>query len=101
MSSTKTPTNQNKYNNNNNFENKINDSVPSLPKLSSVIKNMKNLILKNISFNLYKNALFYAEKCLCISLTHDVNSISDNIYMLAKCLFLNKEYSRCVNLIQK
>ena len=101
MSSTKTPTNQNKYNNNNNFENKINDSVPSLPKLSSVIKNMKNLILKNISLHLYKNALFYAEKCLCISLTHDVNSISDNIYMLAKCLFLNKEYSRCVNLIQK
>ena len=81
MSSTKTPTNPNKYNNNNNFENKIiNDS--SLPKLSSVIKNMKNLIAKNISLHLYKNALFYAEKCLCISLTHDINSISDNIYML-------------------
>ena len=83
MSSTKTPTNPNKYNNNNNFENKIvNDSVSSLPKLSSVIKNMKNLIAKNISLHLYKNALFYAEKCLCISLTHDINSISDNIYML-------------------
>ena len=101
MSSTKTPTNPNKYNNNNNFENKICEQTSSLPKFSAVIKNMKNLITKNISLHLYKNALFYAEKCLCISLTHDINSISDNIYMFAKCLFLNKEYSRCVNLIQK
>jgi anaphase-promoting complex subunit 6 len=101
MSSTKTPTNSNKYNNNNNFDNKICEKISSSPKLSSVIKNMKNLITKNISLHLYRNALFYAEKCLVISLTHDINSISDNIYMLAKCLFLNKEYSRCVNLIQK
>ena len=101
MSTTKTPTNPNKYNNINNFDNKINDSISSLPKFSSVIKNMKNLIAKNISFHLYKNALFYAEKCLCISLTHDINSVSENIYTLAKCFFLNKEYSRCVNLIQK
>ena len=101
MSSTKTPTNSNKYNNNNNFDNKICEQISSSPKLSSVIKNMKNLITKNISLHLYRNALFYAEKCLVISLTHDINSISDNIYMLAKCLFLNKEYSRCVNLIQK
>ena len=101
MSTTKTPTNPNKYSNINNFESNINDSSSSTPKFSSVIKNMKNLITKNISLHLYKNALFYAEKCLCISLTHDVNSISDNIFMLGKCLFLNKEYSRCVNLIQK
>ena len=101
MSTTKTPTNSSKYNNINNFDNKINDSISSLPKFSSVIKNMKNLIAKNISLHLYKNALFYAEKCLCISLTHDINSVSDNIYTLAKCFFLNKEYSRCVNLIQK
>ena len=101
MSSTKTPINSNKYNNNNNFDNKICEQISSSPKLSSVIKNMKNLITKNISLHLYRNALFYAEKCLVISLTHDINSISDNIYMLAKCLFLNKEYSRCVNLIQK
>ena len=101
MSSNKTPVNQNKYNNINNFGNKINESNLPLPKFSSVMKNMKNLIEKNISLHLYKNALFYAEKCLCISLTHDINSISDNIYKLAKCLFLNKEYSRCVNLIQK
>ena len=112
MSSTKTPTNPNKYSNNINpnidndtdiiYENKIQIEQPSsLPKFSSVMQNMKNLISKNISLHLYKNALFYAEKCLCISLTHDVNSISDNIFMLAKCLFLNKEYSRCVNLIQK
>ena len=100
MSTTKTPTNSNKYNNNN-FESKMNDSITSIPKFSSVIKNMKNLISKNISLHLYKNALFYAEKCLVISLTHEISSISENIFILAKCLFLNKEYSRCVNLIQK
>ena len=113
MSSTKTPTNPNKYSNNNNnsnidndteiiYENKIQiEPSSSLPKFSSVIQNMKNLISKNISLHLYKNALFYAEKNLCISTTHDLNSIYENIYLLAKCLFLNKEYSRCVNLIQK
>ena len=84
MSSTKTPTNTNKNSILNNSDNKL------LPKFSSVIKNMKNLISQNISYHLYKNALFYAEKCLCISLTHDINSVSDNIYTLAKCFFLNK-----------
>lgn len=112
MSSTKTPTNPNKYSNNINpnidndtdiiYENKIQIEQPSsLPKFSSVMQNMKNLISKNISLHLYKNALFYAEKNLCISTTHDLNSIYENIYLLAKCLYLNKEYSRCVNLIQK
>jgi len=112
MSSTKTPTNPNKYSNNINpnidndtdiiYENKIQIEPPStLPKFSSVMQNMKNLISKNISLHLYKNALFYAEKNLCISTSHDLNSIYENIYLLAKCLFLNKEYSRCVNLIQK
>ena len=110
MSSTKTPTNPNKYSNNINpnidndtdiiYENKIQIDPPStLPKFSSVVQNMKNLISKNISLHLYKNALFYAEKNLCISTTHDLNSIYENIYLLAKCLYLNKEYSRCVNLI--
>ena len=111
MSSTKTPTNPNKYSTNINtniddtdiiYENKVQiDLQPSLPKFSSVMQNMKNLITKNISLHLYKNALFYAEKNLYISTTHDLNSIYENIYLLAKCLFLNKEYSRCVNLIQK
>ena len=111
MSSTKTPTNPNRYSTNINtniddtdiiYENKVQiDLQPSLPKFSSVMQNMKNLITKNISLHLYKNALFYAEKNLYISTTHDLNSIYENIYLLAKCLFLNKEYSRCVNLIQK
>ena len=71
MSSTKTPTNPNKYSTNINtnidndtdiiYENKVQiDLQPSLPKFSSVMQNMKNLITKNISLHLYKNALFYA-----------------------------------------
>lgn len=97
MSTTKTPVNTSKFNNE--IKSDLNDS--SLPQFNSVIKNMKNLINKNISLHQYKNALFYAEKCLCLSLTHDTQSITENIFMFAKCLYLNKEYSRCVNLIQK
>ena len=86
MSSTNTPTNPNKYSSNINpsldndtdiiYENKIQiDQPTSLPKFSSIMQNMKNLISKNISLHLYKNALFYAEKNLCISTRNDLNSI--------------------------
>lgn len=67
----------------------------------NVLGQMKSLIQKYLSVNLYTNALFYAEKCLNFSLNHNLNSVSENIYDLAHCLYLNKEYSRCVNLIQK
>ena len=66
-----------------------------------ILSKMKLLIDKYLSINLYKNALFYAEKSLNFSLNHEMKSISENIFTLAKCLYLNKEYSRCVNLIQK
>ena len=66
-----------------------------------ILSKMKFLIDKYLSLNLYKNALFYAEKSLNFSLNHEMKSISENIFTLAKCLYLNKEYSRCVNLIQK
>ena len=66
-----------------------------------ILSKMKLLIDKYLSLNLYKNALFYAEKSLNFSLNHEMKSISENIFTLAKCLYLNKEYSRCVNLIQK
>ena len=73
----------------------------SLPSYESVLSKMKSLIQKYLSLNLYTNALFYAEKCLNFSLNHNIENVSENIYDLAHCLYLNNEYSRCVNLIQK
>lgn len=61
MSSTKTPTNSNKYNNNNNFDNKICEQISSSPKLSSVIKNMKNLITKIFLF-IFIEMLYFMQK---------------------------------------
>ena len=80
--------------NNNTTNNKI-------PSYETIFNYMKDLIKKNLDLNLYKNALFYAEKTLNFSINHDMNSYSESIYMFSKCLYLNKEYSRCVNFIQK
>ena len=81
--------------NNNNI---INNKIPSY---ETIFNYMKDLIKKNLDLNLYKNALFYAEKTLNFSINHDINSYSESIYMFSKCLYLNKEYSRCVNFFQK
>jgi len=81
--------------NNNNI---INNKIPSY---ETIFNYMKDLIKKNLELNLYKNALFYAEKTLNFSINHDINTYSESIYMFSKCLYLNKEYSRCVNFIQK
>lgn len=72
-----------------------------LPSYEKVHSKMSQLITKNLSLNLYSNALFYAEKCFYFSINQNITLASSNIFELAKCLFLNKEYSRCVNLIQK
>ena len=81
--------------NNNNI---INNKIPSY---ETIFNYMKDLIKKNLELNLFKNALFYAEKTLNFSINHDINSYSESIYIFSKCLYLNKEYSRCVNFIQK
>ena len=66
---------------------------PSIcPQFNSVLATMKNLINKYISMNLYTTALFYAEKCLNLKINNQISLISDNIYDLSNCLFLNKEY---------
>ena len=78
--------------------NATNNKIPSY---ETIFNYMKDLIKKNLDLNLYKNALFYAEKTLNFSINHDMNSYSESIYMFSKCLYLNKEYSRCVNFIQK
>jgi hypothetical protein len=62
---------------------------------------MKNLIRQNIDMGMYSNALFYADKIFYLSLNKDAHTISDHLFDLAKCFHLNKEYYRCVNLIQK
>ena len=94
------PPSNNNYSHNT-LNNQHQPSQPSLPLYETVLSHMKSLITQYLSLNLYTNALFYAEKSLNFSLNHNLTDVSDNIYDLAYCLYLNKEYSRCVNLIQK
>lgn len=69
--------------------------------LDESLNYMRNLIKENISLGMYVNALFYADKILYLSPNKDIYVISDHLYDLARCFYLNKEYYRCVNLIQK
>jgi tetratricopeptide (TPR) repeat protein len=62
---------------------------------------MSGMIAQYISLGLYSNALFYADKIFYITLNKDLSIISDNLFNLANCLYLNKEFYRCVNIIQK
>lgn len=62
---------------------------------------MKNLIVQYKNIGLYSNALFYADKIFFLSLNKDLSTISEHLYELSHCFYLNKEYFRCVNLIQK
>jgi hypothetical protein len=69
--------------------------------LEESIAYMKNLIQQYIKNGLYNNALFYADKIFYLSLNKEMFIISDHLFDLAHCFLLNKEYYRCVNLIQK
>jgi anaphase-promoting complex subunit 6 len=69
--------------------------------LDDVITDMRRQMHQYINTGLYSNALFYANKVFYLSLSKDLITISDYLYDLANCFYLNKEYYRCVNLIQK
>ena len=69
--------------------------------LEETIKHMKNTFKKYFDLGLYSNALFYADKIFYMSLNKELSVISNYLFDLAQCLYLNKEYFRCVNLIQK
>jgi len=88
-------------------------------KFDEIIANMNNYINQNIYMGFYQNALFYAEKVFFLTLKREeeianlinlnnpncnynpIYQLNEQLYNLAHCLFLNKEYFRCVNMIQK
>jgi anaphase-promoting complex subunit 6 len=78
-----------------------NNFSPTIPTYEELVISMKYSITKYIEMGLYSNALFYADKIFYLSLNKDLYIISDHLYDLARCFYLNKEYYRCVNLIQK
>jgi anaphase-promoting complex subunit 6 len=69
--------------------------------LESTLICMKNLLKHYMENGLYSNALFYANKIFYLSFNRDVSVISDHLYDLAHCFYMNKEFYRCVNVIQK
>jgi tetratricopeptide (TPR) repeat protein len=66
---------------------------------NDIISNMKQSMRDYISMGLYINALFYAEKIFY--LTSDPQLLAEPLFDLAQCYYYNKEYYRCVNIIQK
>jgi len=96
-------------------------NIKESPKVNfdEVIENMNNYINQYIYMGFYQNALFYAEKVFFLTLKREeeicnlmnlnnpnnnhnpIINLSEQLYNFANCLFLNKEYFRCVNLIQK
>lgn len=86
-------------NTNNIIQNNLNNTT--MISLDDAILNMKSLLTQYINMGLYANALFYADKIVNLSLNKELNVISDHLFDLAQCFYLNKEYYRCVNLIQK
>jgi hypothetical protein len=69
--------------------------------LESIITHIKSLINQYLKMGCYTNALFYADKLFYLCLNRELSIVSDHLYDLAYCLYQNKEYFRCVNLIQK
>jgi hypothetical protein len=88
-------------------------------KFDDIISNMNNYINQYIYMGFFQNALFYAEKVFFLTLKREeevvnlinmnnpnsnynpIYQLNEQLYNFANCLFLNKEYFRCVNLIQK
>lgn len=111
--------NQNKFNNFNAIKpdmpnSSCNYDENSRVKFDEIISNMNNYIDQYIKFGLYSNALFYSEKVFFLTLKREeeiisnlgrnynpIYKLSEQLFNFANCLFFNKEYFRCVNLIQK
>ena len=88
-------------------------------KFDEIISNMQKYLNQYIKMGLYSNALFYAEKVFFLTLKKEeeilniltynnpqnnynpVHMLYSELFDFANCLFLNKEYFRCVNIIQK
>ena len=73
--------------------------IPSLSeeKLTLHLKQLMKLNLKNMC---YRDAIFFADKLLHIQQMGTLD-YCQAVYDLAHCFLLNKEYSRCVQLIEK
>ncbi len=88
-------------------------------KFEEIIANMSNYMNQYIYMGFFQNALFYAEKIFFLTLKREeaignfisinnpnllynpIYQLNEQLYNFANCLYLNKEYFRCVNLIQK
>lgn len=71
------------------------------PMQEELITHMKYRMNLYIFKGMYASALFYANKLFYLNLNKDLDAIPDLIYDISKCFYLNKEYYRCVNIIQK
>jgi len=101
-----------------NSEYQLIDNNPKV-RFDDIISNMNNYINQYNYMGFYQNALFYSEKVFFLTLKREeeianlikinnpnsnfnpIYQLHEQLYNLANSLFLNKEFFRCVNLIQK
>ena len=67
---------------------------------AALLEKLKMLMHTNIRNHLYTDAIFYADKILHLSINRNEKYVQA-VYDLANCFFLNKEYFRSVQLIEK
>lgn len=71
------------------------DSTPS-NEVKANIESYRNLVQQQINLRRYKSALFWAEKIVVLS-----DNNPKDIYNLAQCMFLLREYNRAAHVIRR
>lgn len=66
------------------------------PSDRDLIRKMQESMARAIKSTLYVDAIFFADKVLSLSTHH-----TQAVYDLANCFFLNGEYQRCIELLEK
>jgi hypothetical protein len=68
---------------------------------SNLINNLRSSMQRANSNERYCDAIFFADKILHLISTKQENDFIRAVYDLAKCYLLNKEYLRCIELLEK
>lgn len=78
----------------------IQGGLQKKPTDESLIKKLRKSMETAMKNDCYLNAIFYADKILALSI-HNSDQYMKAVYDLANAYYLNKEYMRCIQLIEK
>eukprot|EP00405_Crypthecodinium_cohnii_P056064 CAMPEP_0206613490 /NCGR_PEP_ID=MMETSP0325_2-20121206/56740_1 /ASSEMBLY_ACC=CAM_ASM_000347 /TAXON_ID=2866 /ORGANISM="Crypthecodinium cohnii, Strain Seligo" /LENGTH=570 /DNA_ID=CAMNT_0054133631 /DNA_START=46 /DNA_END=1758 /DNA_ORIENTATION=+ len=66
------------------------------PTISRICDRLRKLVQDAFQRHLYSSAVFYADKCFALS-----NYSPEDLYTLAECYFMNREYRRVLRLLKE